>query len=261
MHWSTLYLIYTFCFFVGIYLVSTIVLALFAKFEEDDNGRLRLDVESWHFKVAFPAARYERWFWRVLEENRFPITSCTYRRRFAHGLFIIWPLIIFYATLGFIILTPMSFLAAHYPKFSMRAFNNKLADEELQAPGFVLRPIEWLKFKRFTLYPFTILILGLYLWNFAAVNGAFVSKSAMSLYSLLPGFFLLVAYIVAAIIAVIAVIGVIVALYLKLKDTEKKTEEGKKVSVVWVSIKSWYDKVCYPLDAYNIEKGREKVRD
>jgi hypothetical protein len=255
MDWIYWLLTYAAGFFLAIYVISTVVLALSAKFEKGKNGKLRLDAQSWHFKIAFPVARYENGFGKSLK--RYPMNSCRYRQRFAHGLFLIWPLLILLVGFGYLCLGLLGFLFRHYPKFTFAALvDYNRINEFYELPGFSLHEIKWLSLGKYKIYPLIVLVLGLYLWNLSAVNSVFVSDLAMTFYPLLLKVFL---WIVCGVVALIMIIGVIVGvimLFLKIRGTDKKKEKDEKVSVVWVSIKSRYKKLCYQLDVYNIPEDK-----
>ena len=116
-------ILYTGAAFATIYILGSVIITLFAKLEEDEEGNLNLDYNSWHFKVAFPVSRHERWFLEQIEDNTLNLSTCSYRRRFSHGFFILWPLILLYAVLGNFFLIPISFLFAHYSVYDSASGN------------------------------------------------------------------------------------------------------------------------------------------
>jgi len=257
MHWTFWVLIYVPAFFIGIYLLGFIILALFAKFEKDEEGNLKLDAQSWHFKAAFPLIRYRGLFWRSPELNS--LNSCGYRRRFSHGFFMIWPFIGLFIGLGFLIFTLIGFLLRRFPIFNMRDFATHRETYEFgeAPPGFSFHKIRWLTFRGIKIYPIFVIALVLGIWNFSSISNAVTSDIAFGLYASVGRALLWIGYVIGCIVLVIAVVVGIFLLFGKINSMSRKKEEEKKVSVLWVSIKSWYDKVCYPLKPYNIPEQQD----
>jgi hypothetical protein len=255
MHWILWILTYIVAFFIGIYILGTVILALFAKFEKDEKGNLKLDAQSWHFKLAFPVARYERGFWDTLK--RFSPNTCGYRRKFSHGLFIIWPALIVMATFAYIVLTPFAFLLGHYPRHSIEHLAaGAYKDDEL--PGFMFRRIKWVVFRGRTIYPLWAIALVLMVWNFSPIVGAMTSNVALGLYAFMGKALLWIALVVACVVAIVAIIvGIVLAAH-KISGANKEKEEGEQVSAVWVFTKSAYDKVCYPIKIYNVPNSSKE---
>lgn len=72
--------------------VTLLAVLLFGKIEKDEYGRLVLDAESWHFKVAYPYNNKNENFLRKLEDRGLGL--CRYCLRLSLMVYIVWEFII-----------------------------------------------------------------------------------------------------------------------------------------------------------------------
>ncbi len=92
---------------IGLYIITATIFLLLAKISKDDDGYLILDPESWHFKMAFPIARY--WESNILKMH-LRIGLCRYVMKFVLMLYVGWPIIIIIVVLEMIVFSPIVFL-------------------------------------------------------------------------------------------------------------------------------------------------------
>ena len=78
------------------YVVTSVALIVFAKFEKTESGDLVIDSSSWHFKITYPFQRSEQSFFYKVREHG--ISLCRYCAKFFWMVWVGWPLIVVFQT-------------------------------------------------------------------------------------------------------------------------------------------------------------------
>lgn len=98
------------CIILGLYALTTGIVLLFAKIEKEPDGTPVLDTDLWHFKLAYPCAKYNKRFIGGFVNGHNKISICGYFIKLFVALWIEWPLILIISAMGTIAPSVISIL-------------------------------------------------------------------------------------------------------------------------------------------------------